>query len=345
MKFALQTKGPHSKEELIRVAQECERAGLEAFLHADERFFLETYSCLTLVAVNTSQIQVGPSVTDPYSRHPALTAMAIGTLDHLSDGRARLGIGAGNSGFRELLIRRTHPARAIRESIEVIRKLLRGERVTFEGQHVRLHDCKLDFQPRGQVPIIVGSNGQLILRLAGEIADGVVSSSVLVQPRINEVLELVEQGLHKAGRSRSGFSVWSRLNIALHPKPDQAYRALKPMVYNLICGKYPDTGMFDRLGLSLPDDLRRTVETVGRTFDRAELDWIVRQVPDAFVDKTCLGPTPKRAIEQIAHLNAAGVDGVVLYPLPTADQTYFELVEQITSQVVPSFEKQGDLAA
>jgi 5,10-methylenetetrahydromethanopterin reductase len=340
MKFCLQTKGPHSKSDLIDIVQECELAGFESFLHADERFYLETYSTLTVCAEHTRRIRLGPSVTDPYSRHPALTAMAIGTLDHYSEGRAQLGIGAGNSGFRELQIKRIHPAQAIRESIQVVRALLAGETVTIEGKIIRLKDCKLNFEPRGPVPIIVGSNGQLIIKLAAEIADGVVSSSVLVEPRIGEVFELVEKGLQTSGRKRSDFRVYSRLNIAIHTDPEAAYMALKPMIYNLICGKYPDTGMFDRMGLPLPEDLRHTVESVGRTFDHDKLSWIVNQIPDEYIENTCLGTTPQKVIDQLHKLQKAGFDGVFFYPLPTEDQTFPELLDIITRQVVPAFKNE-----
>src|SRR5690242_2590855 len=92
---------------------------------ADERFYREVYSCLTSFALNTRRIRLGPCVTDPYARHPALTAMAIATLDELSGGRAVLGVDAGISGFAEMGVERLKPARAIRETVELVRLLLR----------------------------------------------------------------------------------------------------------------------------------------------------------------------------------------------------------------------------
>jgi len=86
-------------KELASLAHRIEEWGYDYLWFADERFFREVYSSLTLCALNTSRIKLGPCVTDPYSRHPALTAQAIGTLDEISGGRAVLGIGAGISGF------------------------------------------------------------------------------------------------------------------------------------------------------------------------------------------------------------------------------------------------------
>lgn len=335
MRLSWLTLGKHPKADLIRMAKECEAAGFETLWHADERFFLETYSSLTLCATATETIYLGPGVTDPYSRHPALTAMAIGTLDHFSDGRAVLGLGAGSSGFRQLLIKRVQPAKAVRETVQVVRALLAGEKVTLDGEVIQLQDCQLNFIPRGPVPTIIASNGQLIIRVAGEVADGVMSSSVLVQPRIDEVLNLVEEGLHTARRRRSDISVWSRLNISIHPDSSLAYDALKPMIFNLIAGKYPDTGMFDRLGLVLPDDLRHAVETVGPTHDPETKARVAKLVPNEFIDKTCLVGNAAQIVEQLQGLEKAGFDGAALYPIPAGDQDEFAVLRQVVEEIVP----------
>jgi 5,10-methylenetetrahydromethanopterin reductase len=335
MKISWLTLGIHPKEDLIQMVRLCEQHRMDTFWYMDERFFMETYSSLTLCATQSSQIGLGPGVTDPYSRHPALTAMALATLDAFSDGRAILGLGAGNSGFRELNIKREKPVKAIREAVTIIRGLIAGEKVTLEGEVISLKKCQLGFTPNRQPPIIIASNGQLIIKLAGEIADGVMSSSVLVQPRINEVLDLVDQGLKISGRKRSDFEVWSRLNIAVHDDSSLAYRALKPNIYNLICGKYPDTGMFDRLGLNIPDDLRETIETVGNTRDPEKLSWINDQLPDEFIEKTCLVGKPGQIINQLHVLDRAGFDGAILYPVPAGDQSIFEVLDLVVTKILP----------
>ena len=88
--------------ELRDLAVLAEALGYNDFWLADERFFREVYSLLALAATRTTRIRLGPCVTDPFSRHPALTAMAIATLHEISAERAVLGIGAGVSGFQEL---------------------------------------------------------------------------------------------------------------------------------------------------------------------------------------------------------------------------------------------------
>src|SRR5271155_2246141 len=123
--------------ERARLAEAC---GFDAVWLADERFYREVYAVLAQVALATRRVRLGPCVTDPFVRHPALTAMAIATLDEISDGRAMLGLGAGVSGFAELGIRPSKPPRAIRESIDLIRALLRGEQVDVGGEVFSFRD-------------------------------------------------------------------------------------------------------------------------------------------------------------------------------------------------------------
>ena len=133
MKAGLLLLGHDPLERLAGLARLAEAAGFDHLWLADERFFREVYSSLAVCAAHTRAIALGPCVTDPYSRHPALTAMAIATLDELSGGRAVLSIGAGISGFAELGIRRERPARALREAIMLVRRLLAGKTVDLAG--------------------------------------------------------------------------------------------------------------------------------------------------------------------------------------------------------------------
>src|SRR5262249_34324512 len=107
----------------------CERLGFDSYWVADQRWMRDVWGSLTATALRRSHIHLGTRVTDPYVRHPALTAVAVASLDELSGGRAILGLGAGGSGFREMGIERKKPVTALREAIELIRRLLAGEEV------------------------------------------------------------------------------------------------------------------------------------------------------------------------------------------------------------------------
>src|SRR5215471_4096340 len=191
----------------VPVAQLCKRArlaedcGFNAVWLADERFYREVYGALTAIALVTSRVAVGPCVTDPFSRHPALTAMAIATLDEISHGRAVLGLGAGVSGFVELGISPTKPARALREAIALIRALLRGETVAAVGETVAFHDGRLSFAPiRADIPIHIASNGPLGQRAAGAVADGAIMEACATAAAARAFAAQVECGAISADR-------------------------------------------------------------------------------------------------------------------------------------------------
>src|SRR5262249_29594655 len=108
--------------ELAALAARAEELGYDDVWLADERFFREVYAGRPAAARAPARVRLGPCATDPSSRHPALTAVALATLDELSDGRAVLGIGAGISGFRELGVDASRSAVGIREAVELIRR-------------------------------------------------------------------------------------------------------------------------------------------------------------------------------------------------------------------------------
>jgi 5,10-methylenetetrahydromethanopterin reductase len=183
MQIGLLMLGDASVQTMVERARLAEAVGYGTVWLPDERFFREVYSCLAHFAAHTSKVLLGPCVTDPFSRHPALTAMAIATLDEISGQRAILGIGAGVSGFAELGINRSKPARAIREMIGVIRALLLGESVDFHGEVIEFHQGRLSFVPtRSAVPIYVASNGPLGQRVAGAVADGAIMEACASLP-------------------------------------------------------------------------------------------------------------------------------------------------------------------
>ena len=111
--------------------------------------------------------------------------MAIATLDEISNRRAVLGVGAGVSGFRELGVDASRSAVAIREAIDLIRRLLAGETVTVKGREVNFQDGRLDFAPpRRDLPIYVASQRAGGCRVAGRLADGAIMQGALAEPLV-----------------------------------------------------------------------------------------------------------------------------------------------------------------
>src|SRR5262245_15868417 len=120
MEFGIGLVGEHSSRRMIELSRRIESSGFDQIWVSDERFYRDVFVNMTLVACHTSRIRIGSMVTDPFVRHPALTAAAAASIDELSEGRCTIGMGAGISGFREMGIERVRPAKAIKEAVELI---------------------------------------------------------------------------------------------------------------------------------------------------------------------------------------------------------------------------------
>ncbi|MCC6147052.1 MAG: LLM class flavin-dependent oxidoreductase [Anaerolineaceae bacterium] len=162
---------------IVELAQEAERLGFSRCWIADEGIVTrDCYVTLGAIAQKTSSILLGTGITNPLSRHPAVTAGAIASLDDISGGRAFLGIGAGGSvTFNSLALKHEKPLTAVRETLLATRALFHGEVVTFNGEAVKLHEAHLAYA-RPDIEIWLAGRGKKMLSLGGELADGVLLS-------------------------------------------------------------------------------------------------------------------------------------------------------------------------
>lgn len=185
---------------VARTADDC---GFSALTLIDsQNFSRDVYVALAMAAVNTKGIRIGHGVTNPYTRHPSVTANATATIDELSGGRAFLGIGAGYSSVQTMGLR-ARPQKVFREYVQFVRAYLAGEKATWNG-----HSMRSGWVDR-RIPIMMAAGGPKAIQLAGELGDEVIFASgdpLLTRWR----LDLVERGARKAGRSLDDVPVWLR---------------------------------------------------------------------------------------------------------------------------------------
>ena len=133
---------------LVELAQLCEREGLDRFGVSDWRFYHDCFVVMTACLQATERLEVESLVTDPYVRHPSLTAVAHATMDDLSRGRTILGIGAGVEQPTFWGYERRHPMDALRDAVEIMRRMFAGARVPYRGQVISVEgatvDCRCD---------------------------------------------------------------------------------------------------------------------------------------------------------------------------------------------------------
>ncbi len=320
---------------LVELARSAEALGYDDLWVADERFFREVYSCLTACAHRTERIRLGTCVTDPYSRHPALTAMAIATVDELAGGRAVLGLGAGVSGFRELGIDTSRSATALREAVELIRRLLAGETVTVKGQQVAFHGGRLDFTPaRGAVPIYVASQRAAGCRVAGRLGDGAIMQGCVAEPLLAFFRDTVRTAAREAGRDPDTIDLVARINVCVDDDARAARDVMRPTIVRSLSAQRPDFFTFTTAGVRVPPALRDAVLSLPYTHDPAPLRALAPQVSDELVDAVTLAGPPDAVARGVARLARGGISQVMIYPLGRdgrADTT----IERFQREVMP----------
>ena len=199
----------HSRGLRAHVA-EIDRLGYDALWLTDSS--LHSRNCwayLTLAARASARLQLGTAVTNPVTRHPAVTAVAAATIAEISGGRFTLGIGAGD---RPLLSLAEKPARLadLEKSIEVIRALWAGAaRHRRRAAGLALDDAHYRFAPVPDIPVWVSATGPKTLELAGRVADGVILLAGLHPDGIKFALEHIDRGAAQAGRDRPEVTVFA----------------------------------------------------------------------------------------------------------------------------------------
>src|SRR3989442_5398911 len=154
-------------------ARAAERAGLGSLWIIEDYFQPGAYTLAAAAAAVTERVVIGLGVVNPYTRHPALVAMETAALAAIAPGRVVLGLGSSNRKWIEeqMAIAFKTPLRGLREGVEIVRRLLDGERVTYAGEVFAVHDVALEAPPPAPVPILLGVKGPRALALAAEIAN------------------------------------------------------------------------------------------------------------------------------------------------------------------------------
>jgi 5,10-methylenetetrahydromethanopterin reductase len=316
-----------------------EAMGFRDLFHADERFSRDVYTLLGPVALATKSLRLGPLTADPYSRHPAVQAMAIATLAEQSGGRAVLGFGPGSSGFAAMGIARDRVVARLREGIELIRLLLTAsENVTYEGEIFRFVNDRLLFGPVPPVPVVIGTRAPRVLALAGEIADGVNIGGYASAATIEWALTHVDEGLRRAGRSTDDLEVLVHVYACVH---DDRAVALDAARWGSLVALWSSLDIVDQLplGAPVPDALLHYMRTTQKSFHPEVMHPGMALVPDELMDALSLAGTPDECAAKVRMLRevAGGrIDELVLLPCPAPGQTKVDIVTRFAEEVFPA---------
>jgi probable F420-dependent oxidoreductase len=328
MQFGFTLKPEHDIERTLALTRQAEAAGFDyGWLFDSHVLWRDPYPLLTLMAGASSRLRLGTCVTNPGTREPSVTASLLAELDEISDGRMDLGIGRGDSARRVLgkpPITMAHTEEAIR----VIRALVAGESIAYEG-------AELVFPwTRGwTLPVWVAGYGPMAIAMTGRVADGIIlqlADPDLVRWFVGQVRDAEEA----AGRERGTVKVQSAAPAHVGPRDlgRERTRWFPALVSNHVVdlvNKYPREELPNALTGYITDrtgyDYRHHAE-VGSS--NASF------VGDGVTDRFCILGSADEHVAKLRELADAGVDQFNLY-LMNGDEE--EQVEAYGKDVIPAF--------
>lgn len=286
----------------------------------------DVYAGLLLAAQRTSRMRLGTGVTNPLTRHPTVTAGAIAAVAELSEGRAVLGLGAGDSAVYGVGWR---PARVaqVEAALRFFRAVLAGEEGTWEGRAYRL-----PYPVPGPVPVWLAASQRRMCTLAGRLADGVILMGPASEPLVRRQVGWVEDGLREAGRARAEIEI--RLVTTASARPDRA-----AAIEDLRSWASTQARLLSHFA-EPPPGLERFADEIARARDAYDFaDHLSAHaghraaVSDELVEALALAGTAEECAARLAGLLRCGIDGCV-FPLVGAGR--LERLRVMRDQVLPA---------
>jgi 5,10-methylenetetrahydromethanopterin reductase len=249
MKFSVRFNNDLPAREYPRLARAAEAAGFDQFWVSDDLFLRGAWPILTACALATERIQLGTCIVNPYTMHPAEIAMQAAALDELSGGRFLLGLGAGAADFLGWVgLPQERPLTRTAETLDVLRRLLAGERVEFDGQELRGWGAEAYMRfPTRPIPLYLGATSPKMQRLIGAAADG--GLPLLFPPELYATaIENIRAGAVTAGRDLGEVDVAACIWVSVADDRAAAEDALREKV--AFYGHALSDLILDRLGVA-----------------------------------------------------------------------------------------------
>jgi len=216
-----------ASDEFAALAREVEARGYRR-AWMGESAGTDAVTVMTLAAAHTRQLEVATAVLPIQTRTPIVLAMTAATLGHIAPGRFSLGLGVSSRAIVEQWNGLTFvPGLAqMREAVQVIRAALSGERVNFDGRFYKIRNFRLLIPPPPRpVPIVLAALGDEALRLAGEVADGVLMNWIGPE-NVPHAIAQLEAGAKRAGRTLDGFEIAAFIRTCVTDAPEAARQSL-----------------------------------------------------------------------------------------------------------------------
>ena len=315
-RVALYLQDAHSLQDGIKYAQYAEAHGFEAVWQAESRLVRDAIVPMAAFAATTTRIKIGSGVINNWTRNIGLLAATFLTLDDLAPNRIICGIGAwwdplaANVG-----IERRKPLTAMRETIDVLRRLLAMENVTFDGEFHNVKGIELDVvhgrrEPRN-VPVFIGATGMKMMEMTGEIADGVVLNYCVPPEYNDDAMEQLAAGAKRAGRSLDEIDRPQLIVCSVHNDRATAIKGAKRLLTQYLA-QQPHIAKAS--GVSA-DIVGKVQSILGWPATKEQVEEAMQFVPDEFVLKISATGTPADVRARVQQYVDRGCTCPILYPM------------------------------
>ncbi len=318
-RVALYLQDAHELSEGIELAKYAEANGFEAVWQAESRLVRDAIVPMAAFAAHTTKLKVASGVINNWTRNIGLLAATFLTLDDLAPDRIICGIGAWWDPLAQKVgITRRKPLQAMRETIEVLRRLLNMENVTYHGEFHYVDGIQLDVvhgrkTPR-HVPIYIGATGMKMMELTGEIADG-ACLNYLVNPKYNlEAMDALETGAKRAGRSIDEIDRPQLVICSVDEDRKKALDAARKMITQYL-GQQPHLMKASGVKQELLDEIHQVLTWPAT---EEQIENAMHLVPDDVVQMCTASGSPTEVKAKVREYIEYGATCPILYPLGDA---------------------------
>jgi 5,10-methylenetetrahydromethanopterin reductase len=302
--------------QIADLMRQAEERGFEmAFFSETIELMRDSVSALAAIGLATSRLTLGTTQIVRL-RSAVCMAQTLATLDELTGGRMTLAPGAcTKSHARVHSLEPTDPAQTLKEYVEAIRLLLKGEKISYRGQFVQLDNVGLGWKPiREKVPIYLPATSRTGLRLAGQIADGVVLNAVCSPEYTANALKIIREAAAEAGRDLADFEVAQIINCSVE---DDHQRALDEIRWEVATKFDPVQIPFiagPKMRVGEPYIRKEDLARFESAYARGGMPELIKAIPDSYVEGMTASGTPDEVKRRVEQYRDAGVKIPLLRP-------------------------------
>jgi 5,10-methylenetetrahydromethanopterin reductase len=313
-RVSLYLQDAHDLRDGLDYVRYAEEKGFEAVWQAESRLVRDAIVPMAAYAAVSERIKVGSGVINNWTRNIGLLASTYLTLDDLAPNRIICGIGAWWDPLaKNVGIDRRKPLTAMRETVEVLRRLLNLERVTYHGEFVHVDEIELDIvhgrrEPRN-VPIMIGATGDKMMEMTGEIADGVVLN-YCVPPEYNDrALELLERGAKKAGRTLEEVDRPQLVVCSVDHDREKAIDSTRGLLTQYLA-QQPHIAKASGVSQEVVGEIQ---SILGWPATKEQIQQAKHLVPEELIDRITASGTPEEARSKVEEYRKHGCTSPILY--------------------------------